>query len=291
MSKVCFYHGSDLDGLCSAAIVKYAHPEVILYPMEYNQPSHDVTGLVDRGDEVFVVDFTLQPFEEMAKLTMVSELVWIDHHQTTMADYDKFLIEKKIRPVKGSRIIGMSACELTWMYFYPETTIPYSVWLLGRYDVWDHQASETIMPFQYGMNLVYEQPENTEFWGSIFNSQRDSELIQGIIRDGRTIIKYRDKLNKKICEYQMFESKLMDYNCICVNRALCGSSVFDSVWDPEKYDMMAVFYVCARGAWNVSLYTTRPEINVGEIAKLYGGGGHAGAAGFKCSLLPFEVID
>jgi len=32
--------------------------------------------------------------------------------------------------------------------------------------------------------------------------------------------------------------------------------------------------------WRVSLYTTKKEINVGEIAKKFGGGGHTSAAGF-----------
>jgi nanoRNase/pAp phosphatase (c-di-AMP/oligoRNAs hydrolase) len=53
---------------------------------------------------------------------------------------------------------------------------------------------------------------------------------------------------------------------------------------------MVTFYVCARGSWNVSMYTNKPDVHVGKIAQLYGGGGHAGAAGFRCTLLPFEVI-
>ena len=32
--------------------------------------------------------------------------------------------------------------------------------------------------------------------------------------------------------------------------------------------------------WVVSLYTTKINIDVSKIAKLYGGGGHKGAAGF-----------
>jgi nanoRNase/pAp phosphatase (c-di-AMP/oligoRNAs hydrolase) len=41
--------------------------------------------------------------------------------------------------------------------------------------------------------------------------------------------------------------------------------------------------------WNVSLYSTKPEIDCGEIAKSFGGGGHKGAAGFQGKELPFKI--
>lgn len=289
MARVCLYHGSDLDGICSAAIVKSRWPDTTLYPLEYNQHI-DLSDRICEGDDVVLVDFTIQPFEKMVELNKMVNLVWIDHHDTTIADHERFVKSNKTKPIKGNRDNSLAACELTWKFCYPNRSTPYSVYLIGRYDVWDHKATDSVEPFEYGMKLSYEDPSDLVFWNRIFNSARDSDIIQDIIRDGRTIIKYRTKLNKKICEMQMFESEIVGYRCICINRSLCGSSVFDSVWNPEEHDIMAVFYICARGAWNVSLYTTKHGIHVGNIAKLYGGGGHAGAAGFKCSLLPFEVI-
>lgn len=40
--------------------------------------------------------------------------------------------------------------------------------------------------------------------------------------------------------------------------------------------------------WVVSLYSVNPKIDVGDIAKAYGGGGHHGAAGFVCKSLPLR---
>lgn len=40
--------------------------------------------------------------------------------------------------------------------------------------------------------------------------------------------------------------------------------------------------------WRVSLYSTKPEVDCGAIAKLLGGGGHRGAAGFICEKLPWD---
>ncbi len=32
---ICFYHSADLDGACSAAIIKLKHPECVLAPINY----------------------------------------------------------------------------------------------------------------------------------------------------------------------------------------------------------------------------------------------------------------
>ena len=76
--------------------------------------------------------------------------------------------------------------------------------------------------------------------------------------------------------------------CICLNTPLFSSQSFDSVYDPEKHDLMVPFAELANGKWKVSLYSTKPEIDCGAICKTFGGGGHKGAAGFICDKLPWE---
>ena len=288
MVNICLYHGSDIDGICSAAIVKLSNPDTILIPAEYGIKVK-IDDIVSDGDTVIIVDFVLQPFSEMKRLSEKAHIIWIDHHNTAIEDYNEYISSGVIEPLNGVRNVKLSACELAWNWFNPNIPLPYSVFLLGRYDVWAHGESKSILPFQYGMKLNHEPPENMEFWKNVFSSPRDSDTIQTIIRQGKTIMRYRAKLNEKLCELQSFKSSLMGYSCICINRALSGSSIFDSLKNREEYDIMVTFYICSRGAWNVSMYSIKPEVNVGEIAKLFGGGGHANAAGFRCTILPFEV--
>lgn len=109
------------------------------------------------------------------------------------------------------------------------------------------------------------------------------------------------------------------YFAIAVNIGHTNSKVFDVVWRREcpwcsgndesgllrgarsvctechgtgyiePYDLMITFVRRKDKLWNVSLYSTKPEIDCGEIAKSFGGGGHKGAAGFQCEELPFEI--
>ena len=78
----CFYHSTDLDGRCSGALIKWRHPECELIGIDYGQafPWH----LVDSGECVWMVDFCLQPHEDMIRLARKCDLIWINHHKTSI---------------------------------------------------------------------------------------------------------------------------------------------------------------------------------------------------------------
>ena len=59
----------------------------------------------------------------------------------------------------------------------------------------------------------------------------------------------------------------------------------------KKHDIMLPFASHKNGKWKLSLYSTKKKINCGEIAKLFGGGGHKGAAGFISEKLPFSISE
>lgn len=291
MAQICLYHGNDLDGVCSAAIVKLKNPDVMLFPVDYDG-SYDFKKIINKGDEVIMLDYVTNKFSDMEIINDHCDFTWIDHHTSAILDYSEHIVRGG-KTIKGVREQGKATCELTWEFLHPNTQIPYPIWLLGRYDVRDFFIAPSILPFQYGMKVDFHPPDSLIWWSNLINESRDSDLIQGIIRNGKTIMRYRETLNRKICEMQAFESEIFVDGCIyktiCVNRALCGASVFQSMYDPSKHDIMVVYYICKRGAWNVSLYSDKKEIDVSEIAKFYGGGGDVGAAGFRCSLLPFEI--
>ena len=71
-----------------------------------------------------------------------------------------------------------------------------------------------------------------------------------------------------------------------MNIGLVGSDWFKSV-DDGSYDILMPFSFNGRnGTWTYSMYSK--TVDVSEIAKKYGGGGHKGAAGFNTNRLIFE---
>ena len=283
MSKVkCFYHSSDFDGHCSGAIVKLYHPNAKMYPINYDDifPWDEI----EKDDIIYMVDFGLQPFSDMIKLNkMCDMLIWIDHHKTAIDN-----MKESGEKFYGIQRNGIGACALVWEYFKTKNKIPYCVELLAEYDVWNHSNPHTLS-FQYGLRTFKDThpiDENMYLWKKVFKSTY--EFIDDTCDIGNIILDYEKQINKKVCEIQAFETYLQDYFAIAINRGISSSKMFDSVWNNEKYDLMISFYISNKNEWFVSLYTDKEGVNVGEITKSFGGGGHIRAAGFQCKELPFK---
>ncbi|MFA6234846.1 MAG: hypothetical protein WC824_11810, partial [Bacteroidota bacterium] len=105
MRSICLYHRADLDGKCSAAIVRSVFPDIALLGCDYGD---DMQALFDQTKDcgrVLVVDFSL-PMDLMAKIPGHSHLVWIDHHVSAIKDAEAAGFNPD-----GIRVIGTAACE------------------------------------------------------------------------------------------------------------------------------------------------------------------------------------
>lgn len=276
---ICFYHRVDLDGKCSGAVVRRAIPDVELRGYNYGDdfPWADV-----QGRDVILVDCSLQPFEDMERLSREGRsLTWIDHHASAIVDADKL-------DAAGIQRSGDAGCELAWEHYFPGVEMPLAVRLLGRYDVWDHEDPRTL-PFQFGMRNVDNGPDDP-VWSRLFAIEG---AVARFVQEGETILSYQKRQNAAIAGSRSFDAEVFGLRAIVCNATLTNSQVFDSVWDPEHHDVMVTFSMLPTRRWTVSLYST-PEkvaegVNCGALAKSMGGGGHAQAAGFQCDSLPFEI--
>ncbi len=294
----CFYHGSDFDGRCSGAIVKKEYPDCEMIPMVYDDEFPWDTIMED--DLVYMVDFGLQPFEDMCKLNNICNLVWIDHHQTAID-----AMEESNTYFHGIQKSGHSACYHVWNWFYPDCEMPIGVKLLAEFDVWDHSDDRTI-PFQFGMKLLGETHPgksmkiwneildtssnslSVRIWNKVFGCNPSTPFIDNIVKRGEVIVNYNENDCKSKCT-NTFETTFGGYRVIALNHPSPNSSlIFDSVWDEDKYDIMIPFYRSNKGLWCFSLYTTKDDVDCGELAKQYGGGGHAQASGFSSDHIPFK---
>jgi len=273
----CFYHATDLDGQCSGAIIRQEFPECELIGITYSDAFF--WNIIQPNETIIMVDFALQPFEDMLKLDKACDLIWIDHHLSSIEESDRHGFHPK-----GWWKIGEAACELTWQYFV-SPDLPLAVYLIGRHDVWDHSDYRTLA-FHYGMQKYNTQPSEDDFWRELLHSSDNEKLIDSFIRDGDIILEYVRRDNAKYVKACSFDVTLDDYQCIAANKMLCGSQLFESIWDGDQYDIMLAFGYKS-GRWNISLYTDRADIDVSQIAKKWGGGGHKGAAGFQADTLPF----
>lgn len=282
MNPICFYHSADLDGKCSAAIVRRAIPEVELYGYNYGDPFpwDKVQG---RG--VIMVDVSLQPFERMVTLQKsCAKLTWIDHHKSAIEEAEIAYVEAGFR-FDGLLESGKAACELCWEHFFPGQRMPAAVLMLGRYDVWDHE-DPAVLPFQFGMRSRPHEPGD-DIWVELL--KLGAETFALVAQEGVAILRYQEQQDAGYAKSASFETTLDGHRVIACNGGQRrGSKLFDSVWDPAQFAAMVTFARRRDRRWTVGIYSDRDDIDCGAIAKARGGGGHKGAAGFQCAELPFE---
>ena len=275
----CFYHSADLDGHCSGAIVNDANGgNVDMIGINYGDEFP--WDSIENGETVYMVDFTLQPFEDMEKLNSLCDLIWIDHHKTAIDEaYKRGFLASGGQSLE----VGKAACELVWDWFYKGEKND-AVHLLGRYDVWD--LIPGTLELQNGLRMHDTRPDNYWLWGKLLNgSQAFLEEQLGV---GEILLKKQKMDNEAYVRSCSFETEIDGLKCIAINRGLTNSQIFESVYDTAKYDVMLTF-VWKKGRWTVSMYSDQENIDVGVICKSRGGGGHRGAAGFQCDELPFVL--
>lgn len=283
---VIIYHSRDLDGYCSGAICKKKFPEATLVGYDYGQPiPYDK---IPEMESVIMVDVSL-PMDEMLKLLEWSgDFTWIDHHASAIKDYEE---SKPLWPdyaetrFKAVLQDGVAACEGTWKYLFPNETIPQAVELLGMYDTWRkddiHDWDQKIYPFQMGMRINITSADS---FPQIMLENYSRSFINNTIEIGHTIVAYQTKQNELACK-GAFEISFLGYKAICVNGGGFNSQAFDSVYNPDKHDLMMPFKFNGK-SWTFSLYTTKADVDCSALAKSMGGGGHRQAAGFQVTGLP-----
>jgi uncharacterized protein len=311
----CFYH-NDLDGRCAAHCVymwaglhiepfeiqtdvAYSDGKISGYVqdaeyIEMNYNKHFPIEAINNGEQIWIVDFSLKAEDMEALLKKTKDITWIDHHKTAIDKYDVLPESKNIR---GVRIEGEgSGALLTYKYLhfwtargddpnpedkaYPrEIEIPEYIQLVSDWDEWKFQYGRRTRQFKNGAEMFDYSP-TSQFWLDC-NINKD-DYVEKVITKGDAVMKYRESWSANFMKSWSFETKLEEYKCIAANIGSANSDMFDSVKD--DYDIMIPFVFDGK-QWTVSLYSE--TVDVGEIAKRYGGGGHTKAAGFVCDILPF----
>jgi oligoribonuclease NrnB/cAMP/cGMP phosphodiesterase (DHH superfamily) len=282
---VIVFHHNDADGRCSAAIAakwfqrertaknKQALGERLEFvEMDYAKPCP--IDAIQRGDTVVIVDFSFKP-DLMKRVQAATDIgcIWIDHH-VTAKDY--------AYDVTGNRDFsdkGKAACELAWEYFFPRDEMPVGVHYLGDYDAWRLEMIPATFRFYEGMKLEDQSPTG-EPWQRILAD--DYDFFAGVLDRGAAAILYRDNYCADMRKSYGFETEIDGVKAYACNIYRFGSQGFGEAF--ERYPL-CLAYVHDGRRFTVRLYSE--TVDVSAIAKAHGGGGHKGAAGFTCDVLPF----
>jgi oligoribonuclease NrnB/cAMP/cGMP phosphodiesterase (DHH superfamily) len=294
---IIFYH-NDLDGECAAYWVwKFLHNDIHeIHFIEMDYGKRFPLNIVSKDEPIWILDYSISTSEMEQLLSITNNVVWIDHHKTAIAKYDNFTSK-----INGLRYDGIAGCDLTYMYlsnmyksgkqldvnFDPTwlDNVPMFTRYIGDRDVWKFVFGNDTNYFTLGL-MCYNTSFDTEFpkiWEDLFEDQNNKLITWSLINAGKSIQKFNERRAaihlKSYGHILTFE----DHTCFALNKG--GGSTGDFKNAPG-YDIY-VSYVWDGSKWRISLRSSK--VDVSEIAKKYGGGGHKGAAGFECQVLPWKI--
>ena len=274
---ICIYH-NDLDGRAAAAVVAHVTNGCHFIEMSYSDgvPWDQIV----RGEEVIIVDFSLQrPGEWEQLLEITQDITWLDHHESAIKSVPKVVLDI----AKGLRDINRSGAKLAWDYYCYDRGTPRAIRLVDLWDRWVHNDDPEILDFVAGMSLDDTRPK-AEIWENLFDFSSEDVFIEAIIRDGSIVNRYKILESQSTVARGSYRRKFEGYQACIVHHQGSGSKLFDSI--KNTFELCVV---CSYNGkqWTVHLYSDRVKAN--DIAQKYGGGGHAGAAGFICEQLPKEL--
>jgi oligoribonuclease NrnB/cAMP/cGMP phosphodiesterase (DHH superfamily) len=263
MKPICIYHGNCADGFGAAWVVRKALGDADFHAGVYQQPPPDVT---DR--DVLIVDFSNKRnvLLEMAETARTIQV--IDHHKTAAEDL-KFL---PVPNIDATFDMEHSGAILTWMHFYPDQEPPQLLKHIEDRDLWRFALPGT----REIQANVFSYPYFFDIWDALM--RRD---VKDLIAEGQAIER---KHFKDIDELLGVVTRRMDiggYNVPIAN--LPYIHVSDAAHKLATGEPFAGCYWDTPKGRVFGLRSTDAGVDVSEIAKQYGGGGHRNASGFTVS--------
>jgi len=269
MKTLCIYH-NDADGRASAAIVRRAlGPETNLYEMKYGD-SLPLEELF-HAKHLIIVDFSL-PLEDIQSLADYHKITWIDHHKSALDD-----LEEIAKDWPGIRSIDEAACVLTWQYFFPQLPIPKAIKLIGDRDIWRWEEKET-GAFNEGLHQINTNPYNDGLWNSLLDD--NPKIIAELIEQGAILRDARLRAIHSATAHHGYPVIFEGHLTLAIN--MRGSGDLGEHIRNRGYKI-GYCYIdnFERGEINTYVTLYSDSVDVSVIAKRFGGGGHAGAAGFQ----------
>ncbi len=293
----CFYH-NDIDGRSSASIVaKYYnnYQRDDFYEVDYVQELN-IENITEDELVIFVdYSFKEQTLHYLDKILEITKnIIWIDHHQSSLDLIEKY---PRLKDIKGIRQNGISGCALTYMYLYKKDNIedcPLWVQYVSDYDCWIYKFGEQTTMFKLGIesmahdfdDVIWQELLNENL--SDFDKLAHEELVKHIISKGKLIYSYIQSQNEYLINLLGYESEILGEKCYVINDKN-NSWVFGEKVKEYRY---CIIYTFNGEKYVYSIFSDpiHKDVQCNKIAEHFGGGGHKAAAGFASDELILKKI-
>ncbi len=290
MKPLVLYHANCWDGFCAAWIARKALGDIDAVPVQYGQePPIDQCGR-----DVYILDFSY-PRGEMRNILSQSMFVCVlDHHKTAQAELAGLVDEFVQRPdlinnIPGSKLpfihfdMNKSGGRLAWEYFCTDSQsswancpVPWLVDYTEDRDLWRHK-----LDWSREINAwLRSWPLDFDLWDNFAMVGPGCEKWDMRIDAGNAIIRREKQILDDHIRHAR-ETEMDEHKVLVVNATVLFSDIAGELAKGKPFG--ACYFDRQDGKRQWSLRSDKNGVDVSEIAKRHGGGGHRNAAGFEAN--------
>lgn len=283
MKTYVLYHANCWDGFCAAWIARGClDREAEFIPVQYGQ----LEPKIESGSILFMLDFSY-PREQMRNLlSQMHRVIVLDHHKTSEAVLHGLTDEFVQRPdliqnIPGSELpvihfdMDKSGARLTWEHFYGNSgmSTPGLVDYTEDRDLW-----RWALPGSKAVNACLRSyPLDFKLWDT-WGQLSPIDIAEVFFEQGKAIL----RRERQIIEDHLIKAReiTMDgHKILAVNATVLFSDIAGQLANDRPFG--ACYFDRADGKRQWSLRSREGGIDVSEVARRHGGGGHRNAAGFE----------
>lgn len=300
MKKIlCIYHSHCWDGLAAAWALRKGiqvtrsdeeASGIFFLAAQYSDPQPTLEKLATY-DEVYIVDFSYAPAILFGWAMMLEHTLFtvIDHHDTFCQAWLEFGNERK-RIGQTEEIPNLaislsvdnsnSGAMLTWKYFFDLDIAPEFLELIEDRDLWRFKFTRSRFLHAYLSSQKYDF--------TVLDSLCNNVFLDDACSAGAAVLEYREQLHLQFVS-QLTRSMTLELDAtskesitgLAVNCPGQFASEVGNILAIKSGTFGATYCTNSDGDTVISLRSTKDSgVHVGNVAKLFGGGGHANAAGF-----------
>lgn len=287
------YHADCADGFGAAWAAWMKWGDTVEYvPCAYGQEPPEVLG-----KHVLIGDFSFKKDTIDRIAPGAASIVILDHHKTSEADLTAFRVFKE-RPerftlgaihfmigdlqrspmpaVLASFDMKRSGAVMMWQFCHPDSEVPKLLRLIEDRDLWRFTMLEA-KPFALWLR---SEPFEFERWELIAQALNDGRDAERIMTEALAMQRFFDQKVSEIAALSKL-GYIAGYKVpVCNCPPMFASEVGHKLLDDYPHASFAACYSDQGNSRGYSLRSADDRLDVSEIARKFGGGGHRNAAGF-----------
>ena len=253
------YHADCSDGFGAAyAAWKLLGNRADYYACKHGKPPPDVKDKV-----VAILDFSFDNATTKQMIEDAAGLIVIDHHKSAIVELHDI----------SNTIFDMtkSGAILSWEFFHPGKESPKFIEYIQDRDIWKWE-----LPYSREFAAAFDM---VPFDFEEFEKFEDDSVFDDAVKRGSYILAYSKSVVKKVCE-KASTRKYKGLDVLVVNSCHWISEIGARLSTDCDFAMIW-YYDLDDKIIKVSLRSFHDAVDVSELAKEFGGGGHRKAAGFQ----------